>query len=65
MMSFLKEEHGGLLKKRWSLVLEKGTPETCLLVSRWVCALVGASGISRLLNEILAAVGWNFWRDVA
>jgi hypothetical protein len=64
MMSFLKEEHGGLLKKHWSLVLEKGTPETCSLVSRWVRALVGASGISRLLNKILAAVGRNFWRDV-
>jgi hypothetical protein len=65
MMSFLKEERGGLLKKCWSLVLEKKTPETCSLVSRWVCALVGALGISWPLNKILAAIGWNFWRDVA
>jgi hypothetical protein len=64
MMSFLKEECGGLLKKRWSLVLEKGTPETLSLVSRWVRALVGASGISLPLDKILAAVGRNFWRDV-
>jgi hypothetical protein len=63
MMSFLKEERGGLLKKRWSLVLEKGALESCLLVSRWVRALVGASGISRPLNKILAAIGRNFWHD--
>jgi hypothetical protein len=60
MMSFLKEERGGSLKKRWSLVLEKGTPETCSLMSHWVRALVGVSGISRLLNKILAAVGQKF-----
>ncbi len=65
MMSFLKEEHGGLLKKHWSLVLEKGTPETCLLLSHWVRALVGALGISWSLKKILAAVGRNFWCDVA
>jgi hypothetical protein len=65
MMSFLKEECGGLLKKCWSLVLEKGTQETCLLVSRWVRALVGALGISRPLNRILVAVGQKFWHDVA
>jgi hypothetical protein len=51
MMSFLKEERGGLLKKRWSLVFEKGAPETCSLVSHWVRALVGALGISRPLKE--------------
>jgi hypothetical protein len=33
-MSFLKEESGGLLKKRWNLVLEKQFAETLLLVSR-------------------------------
>ena len=65
MMSFLKEERGGSLKKRWSLVLEKGVLETRLLVSRWVRALVGASEISRPLNKILAAVGPNFSSDVA
>jgi hypothetical protein len=64
MMSFLKEELGGLLKKRWSLVPEKGALESCLLVSRWVRALVVASGISGPLNKILAAVGRNFWHDV-
>jgi hypothetical protein len=64
-MSFLKEEHGGSLKKCWSLVLEKGALETCLLMSRWVRALVGTSGISQPLNKILAAVGWNFWHDIA
>jgi hypothetical protein len=64
MMSFLKEGRGGWLKKCWSLVLETGTLETCLLVSRWVHTLVGALGISRPLEEILAAVGRNFWRDV-
>ena len=64
MMSFLKEEHGGSLKKRWSLVLEKGTPETHSLVSRWVRAHVGASAISWPLNKSLVAVGRNFWHDV-
>ncbi len=34
IMSFLKEERGGLLKKRWNLVLEKLFKETLLLVSR-------------------------------
>jgi hypothetical protein len=52
-MSFLKEERGGLLKKRWKLVLEKQFEETLSLVSRWTCALGGASEISRLLGEIL------------
>jgi hypothetical protein len=65
MMSFLKEERGGLLKKRGSLVLEKGTLETRLLMSRWVRALVDMSGISRLLNKNLAAVGQNFCCDIA
>jgi hypothetical protein len=36
IMSFLKEERGGLLKKRWKLVLEKLFEETLLLVSRWM-----------------------------
>jgi hypothetical protein len=65
MMSFLKEECGGLLKKHWSLVLEKRTQETCLLVSRWVRALVGALGISQPLNTILVAFGWKIWHDIA
>jgi hypothetical protein len=65
MMSFFKEEHGGLLKKHWSLVLEKGTLETLLLVSHWVCALVGVSRNSWPLDKILAAIGQNFWHDVA
>ncbi len=34
IMSFLKEERGGSLKKRWNLVLEKQFEETLLLVSR-------------------------------
>jgi hypothetical protein len=57
MMSFLKEERGGSHEKCSSLVLEKGTPETCLLVSCWVRALVGSLEIFWLLNKILAAVG--------
>jgi hypothetical protein len=65
MISFLKGEGGGSLKKHWSLVLEKGTPETCLLVSHWVRALEGASGISRPLKKKLAAVGWIIWHDAA
>jgi hypothetical protein len=53
-MSFLKEECGGLLKKRWKLVLEKWFKETLLLVSCWTRALVGASKISHPLGRILA-----------
>ena len=52
IMSFLKEESGGLLKKCWNLVLEKWFKETLLLVSRWTRALVGASEISCLLGGI-------------
>jgi hypothetical protein len=52
-MSFLKEERGGLLKKRWSLVLEKWFKETLLFLSHWTRALVGASEISRPLGRIL------------
>jgi hypothetical protein len=33
IMSFLKEEHGGLLEKHWNLVLETLSKETLLLVS--------------------------------
>jgi hypothetical protein len=58
-MSFLKEEHGGSLKKHWNLVLEKRFEETLLLVSRWTCALVGASEISCLLGGILAVKSPN------
>jgi hypothetical protein len=57
IMSFLKEEHGGLLRKHWNLVLEKGSKETLLLVSRWTRALVGEL-------ESIFAVGWNFRHEV-
>jgi hypothetical protein len=53
-MSFLKEESGGSLKKRWSLVLEKRFEETLLLVSCSTRALVGESDISLPLGRILA-----------
>jgi hypothetical protein len=53
-MSFLKEEHGGSLKKGWNLVLEKQSKETLLLVSSWTLALVGASESSCLLGRMLA-----------
>jgi hypothetical protein len=52
-MSFLKEKSGGLLKKRWNLVLEKRFAETLSLVSRWTRALLGASEISCPLGGIL------------
>jgi hypothetical protein len=52
-MNFLKEESGGLLKKRWNLVLEKWFEETLLLLSHWTPALVGASEICRPLGGIL------------
>ncbi len=58
-MSFLKEENGGFLKKRWTLVLEKRFEETLSLVSHWTRALVGASEISRLLGGILAVTSPN------
>jgi hypothetical protein len=53
-MSFLKEEHGGLLKKHWNLVLEKWSEETLLLVSHWTRALVGALKNSRPVGRMLA-----------
>jgi hypothetical protein len=52
-MSFLKEEHGGSLKKHWKLVLEKWFKETLSFVSRWTCGLGGASEISHPLGGIL------------
>jgi hypothetical protein len=58
-MSFLKEECEGSLEKRWNLVLEKQFSETLPLVSRWVRALGGASGISRPLGRILAVTSPN------
>ncbi len=58
-MSFLKEERGGLLKKRWNLVLEKPFEETLLLVSHWTPALVGASEISLPLGEFLEVTSPN------
>jgi hypothetical protein len=56
-MSFFKEKSGGLLKKRWNLVLEKHFGETLLLVSRWTRALIGAS-------ENFLSDGQNFGGDV-
>ncbi len=52
IMSFLKEESGGLLKKHWKLVLEKRFKETLSLVSHWTHALGGASKISCPLGRI-------------
>jgi hypothetical protein len=61
-MSFLKEERGGLLKKRLNLVLEKWSEVTLLLVSRWICALVGALEYSCLLGRMLAMMSPKlFW----
>jgi hypothetical protein len=54
-MSFLKEERGGLLKKRWKLVLENLFKDTLLLVSHWTGALGRASEISCLLGRILGS----------
>jgi hypothetical protein len=48
--SFLKEESGGVAKKRWSLDLEERTPETLLLLSRWIRAHASASETSGPLN---------------
>jgi hypothetical protein len=64
-MSILKEERGGLLKKRWKLVLEKWSKETLLLVSRWTCALVGASEISHPLSRILVVMSTNTFMGAA
>jgi hypothetical protein len=58
-MSFLKEESGGSLKKRWNLVLEKRFEETLLLMSCWTRALVGASEISCPLGGIMAVTSPN------
>jgi hypothetical protein len=55
IMSFLKEERGGSLKKRWKLVLEKRFEETLLFVSRWTHALGGVSEISCPLGRILGS----------
>ncbi len=51
-MSFLKEECGGLLTNHWNHVLEKGSEETRLLMSRWTRALVGALESTRPLGRI-------------
>ncbi len=53
-MSFLKEERGESLKKRWNLVIEKWSKETLLLVSHWTHAPVGASESSHPLGGMLA-----------
>jgi hypothetical protein len=65
IMSFLKEEHGGLLKKRWNLVLEKRFEETLSLVRYWTRALVCASEISRPLGRILAVTSPNTFMGAA
>jgi hypothetical protein len=51
-MSFLKVDRGGLLKKRWNLVLEKQSEETLLLVSCWTHALVGTLESSCQLSRM-------------
>jgi hypothetical protein len=58
-MSFLKEEHGGSLKKHWNLVLKKWFSETLPLMSRWIRALGGALEISHPLGGILAVTSPN------
>jgi hypothetical protein len=64
-MSFLKEESGGLVKKRWNLVLEKRFGETLLLLSHWTRALVGASEIAHPLGGSLAMTSPNTFVDAA
>jgi hypothetical protein len=59
IMSFLKEEQGGLLKKHWNLVLKKWFSETLPLVSHWIGARGGASETSRPLGRILAVTPPN------
>jgi hypothetical protein len=62
IMSFLKEERGGLPTNRWNhwnLVLEKGSEETQLLMSRWIRALVGASESTQTLGGILKMTAPN------
>ncbi len=54
-----------MLKKRWNLVLEKRSPETILLVSHWVRALVGALDTSQPLGGILAVMSPNTFVGVA
>jgi hypothetical protein len=58
-MSFLKEERGGLLKKRWKLVLEKRFKETLLLVSCWARALGGGQKFLVHWAEFLAVTSPN------
>jgi hypothetical protein len=64
-MSFLKEECGGLLKKRWNLVLEKWLKETLLLVSRWAPALLGATEMSCPLGGMLEMTSPNTFFSAA
>jgi hypothetical protein len=59
IMSFFNEEHGGLLKKHWNLVLKKRFPGTLPLVSHWIRALGGASETSRPLGRILVVMSPN------
>ncbi len=58
-MSFLKEESGGSLKKRWNLVLEKRFKENLSRLSCWTRALVGASEMSRPLGGSLVVTSPN------
>jgi hypothetical protein len=50
---------------RWNLVLEKLSPETLSLVSRWVRALVGALVTSQPLSGIVAVMSPNTFMGVA
>jgi hypothetical protein len=59
MKRFLKEECGGLLKKRWNHDLERWFEKTFFLVSHWTRSLVGASEISCLLGGNLAVTSPN------
>jgi hypothetical protein len=58
-MSFLKEESGGSLKKRWNLVLEKWFEETLLLLCRRTRALLGASEVTCWFGGISAVTSPN------
>jgi hypothetical protein len=52
IMSFLKEVRGGLLRKNWNLLLEKGSKEIRLLMGHWTHALAGALESIRPLGRI-------------
>jgi hypothetical protein len=52
IISILRDESGGSLKKHWNIDLEKWFNETLLLVSNWTPALRG-------ISEIFLSVRWN------